>query len=319
MTNVYSRIAGTGSYLPKKVLSNDDLAKMVDTNDEWIFTRTGMKERHIAADDEPVSALAEKASIQALKAAGIKAQDLDLIILATTTPDNTFPATACRVQALLGATCPAFDVQAVCSGFTYALTIADAMMKSSGYRRALVIGAETISKLIDWKDRSTCVLFGDGAGAVVLEATDRKTGILSTRLETDGSFYDILRTSGGPGTTGTAGHVLMDGKEVFRLAVTKLPEIAKATLAAAGITTEQLDWFIPHQANIRIIDAAMKHLNIAPHKVIKTIEVQANTSAASIGVSLDIAVREGRIKRGDKVLLTAMGGGFTLGALALEY
>jgi len=319
LTNIYSRIAGTGSYLPKKVLSNDDLSKMVDTSDEWIFSRTGMKERHIAADNEPVSALAEKASIKALEAAGIKAEDLDLIILATTTPDNTFPASACRVQASLGAKCPAFDVQAVCSGLTYALTIADAMIKSCGYKRALVIGAETISKLIDWKDRSTCVLFGDGAGAVVLEATDRKTGILSTRLETDGSYYDILKTSGGPGTTGASGHVLMDGKEVFRLAVSRLPTIAKATLEAAGITTEQLDWFIPHQANIRIIDAAMKHLNIAPRKVVKTIETQANTSAASIGVSLDIAVREGRIKRGDKVLLTAMGGGFTLGALALEY
>ena len=313
MSEVYSRIAGTGSYLPEKVLSNDDLAKIVDTSDEWIFPRTGMKKRHIVAEGETASSMAVAASLRALEAAGIGASEIDLIILATTTPDNIFPATACRVQALLGATCPAFDVQAVCSGFAYALVVADAMMKSLGYKRALVIGTEAISTIVDWTDRATCVLFGDGAGAVVLEATSAKTGILASRLEADGLNYDILKTSE------ETGKIVMDGKEVFRIAVSRLPEIANATMAAAGWNSGMLDWFIPHQANIRIIDAAVKRLGLSPDKVIKTITEQANTSAASIGISLDMSVRSGKIKRGDKILLAAMGGGFTLGALALEY
>ena len=307
-----ARIIGTGSYLPEKILTNDDLSRMVDTSDEWIYTRTGMRARHIAAEDETTSDMALAAARPAMEAAGITAEALDLIILATTTPDLHFPATACKVQAELGAKCPAFDIQAVCSGFVYALEIADKMIKSGEYKRVLAIGAEKMSRLIDWTDRSTCVLFGDGAGAAVLEATEARGGILATEIRADGDLYDVLKTN-------DAGKIHMDGQDVFKTAVQKVPEVSLAVLEKAEIPVEKLDWFIPHQANIRIIDAAVKRLGVAEAKVIKTIESQANTSAASVGISLDMAAREGKLKRGDKVLLTAMGAGFTWGAIALEY
>jgi 3-oxoacyl-[acyl-carrier-protein] synthase-3 len=315
-----SKIAGTGSYLPEKVLTNDDLAKMVDTSDEWIFSRTGMKERRIAADGEMTSDLAANAAVRALAAAGMPAERLDLIIVATTTPDNTFPATACKVQAAIGAPgAAAFDVQAVCTGFVYALSIADAMIRAGGYARALVIGAETMSRIIDWNDRGTCVLFGDGAGAVVLEAADGDAGILSYALHSDGREYGLVRADGGPSSSDSVGKLVMDGKAVFKLAVENFPKVSGEALAKAGMTVADVDWFIPHQANVRIIDAALKHMDMPGEKVVRTIERQANTSAASIGISLDIAVRDGRIRRGDDILLTAMGGGFTWGAMLLKY
>jgi 3-oxoacyl-[acyl-carrier-protein] synthase-3 len=302
------------------VLTNDDLSKIVDTSDEWIFSRTGMKERRIAAEDETTSDLAAKAAIAALESARLKPRDIDLIIVATTTPDLTFPATACIVQDKLGATrAAAFDVQAVCSGFIFALTVADSMIKAGSHRRALVIGAETLSRIIDWGDRSTCVLFGDGAGAAVLEATDKRTGILSSVIKSDGSQRGILKTTGGVSSTGGAGKIYMNGQDVFKLAVRKMPEISETAVRKAGLALPDIDWFIPHQANTRIIDAAMKHLELAPEKVVRTIEFQANTSAASVGISLDTAVREGKIKRGHKVLSTAMGGGFTWCSMVFEY
>jgi 3-oxoacyl-[acyl-carrier-protein] synthase-3 len=307
----FSRIIGTGSYLPSKVLTNDDMAKIVETSDEWIVSRTGIKERHIAAEGENTSDLAAAAAKEALVTAGIAASELDLIILATTTPDVIFPSAACRVQAFIGAQCPAFDMQAVCSGFVYALATADAYIKSGEYKCVLVIGAETMSKIVDWTDRSTCVLFGDGAGAVVLEASD-DPGILSTILKADGAYFDILKTT-------DSGKIFMNGSEVFKLAVTRMPEISEATIAKAGLRNSDIDWFIPHQANVRIIDSAMKHLDIAPEKVVKTVSLHANTSSASVAMALDTAVRDGRIKRGQNVLLTAMGGGFTWGSVVLRF
>lgn len=320
MAEIFTKIIGTGSYLPSKVLTNDDLSKMVDTSDEWIYPRTGIKERHIAADDEITSDLATKAAKAALDSANVKAEDIDLVILATTTPDLSFPSTACRVQANLGCVnAAAFDMQAVCSGFIYALTVADKMIKSGQYKRAVVIGAETLSRIVDWTDRTTCVLFGDGAGAVVVEATEEKTGILSSIIKADPSYYDILKTTGGVSSTKNAGSIYMEGKEVFKLAVSKMPEVSEKAVEMAGIKLSDVDCFIPHQANVRIIDAALKRLAIAEEKTVKTLQNQGNTSAASIPIALDWAVRNGMIKKGDYTLLTAMGGGFTWGAVVFEF
>ncbi len=322
MSNV---VLGCGSYLPDRVLTNDDLTKIVDTSDEWIVQRTGIKRRHIAADGQVTSDLATKAAERALASAGLTAADIDLIVLATTTPDHTFPATAVAVQQNLGIQHgAAFDVQAVCTGFVYAMTTADALMKSGHARHALVIGAETISRILDWTDRSTCVLFGDGAGAVVLSAepgagSGNPRGVLASRLRSDGRFQDKLYVDGGVSSTGTAGHLRMEGKEVFRHAVAMITDVIEDCFAETGYAADDVDWFVPHQANIRIIDASAKKLGIASEKVVRTVQDHGNTSAASIPLALDVAVRDGRIKRGDLVLLEAMGGGFTWGAMLVRW
>ncbi len=320
MAEIFTKIIGTGSYLPEKILTNDDLSKMVDTSDEWIFPRTGIKERHIAREDELTSDLATKAALNALEMANIKPEEIDLIIVATTTPDLTFPSTACRVQANLKCSnAVAFDVQAVCSGFVYALSVADKMIKSSQYKKAIVIGAETLSKIVDWTDRTTCVLFGDGAGAVVLEGVEEKTGILSSIIKSDPTYYDILKTTGGVSLSQNAGFISMEGKEVFKLAVSKMPEVSKDAVEKAGITLHDIDCFIPHQANVRIIDAALKYLDIPEEKTIKTLQNQGNTSAGSIPIALDFAVRNGMLKKSQYVLMSAMGGGFTWGAIVFKF
>ncbi len=320
-----SVVLGCGGYLPKKIVTNDDLAKLVETSDEWIVKRTGIKARHIAGPDETTSEMALAAARAALADAKIEAKTVDLIVIATTTPDNTFPATAAKVQAKLGLERGfAFDVQAVCSGFVYALAVADNFIRLGQARTALVIGAETFSRLLDWNDRVTCVLFGDGAGALVLgveegrgDKSDR--GILSTHLHSDGRYYDMLRTEGGPGTTGASGHVQMEGKEVFRHAVVRLAEVVDEALAANDMKPEEIDWLVPHQANQRIIDGTAKKLNMASERVVTTIAEHANTSAASIPLALAVAVKDGRIKRGQIVLLDAMGGGFTWGAALIRW
>ena len=313
----YARIAGTGSYLPAKVLTNRDLEGSVETSDEWIFSRTGIRERHIAADNECASDLALIASQRALEAAGVTTDALDLIIVATTTPDMVFPSTACILQAKLGAkNCPAFDVQAVCSGFVYALTTADHFMRSGQYRNVLVVGAEVYSRILDWEDRTTCVLFGDGAGAVVLQRGDAP-GILSTHLHADGSHAGILSVPGSVSGGKVSGRPLlqMEGNAVFKFAVRVLGEVAEEALAANHLTKADIDWLIPHQANIRIIQATAKKLGLPMDKVITTVDKHANTSAASIPLALDLAVRDGRIRAGHNVLLEGVGGGFTWGAV----
>lgn len=311
-------IKGTGSYLPKRKISNAELAQTVDTSDEWIRERTGISSRHLVGEGESTSTMAIEASKRAVVAAGIDSTTIDLVILATATPDQTFPATATIVQDALGCNgCIAFDVAAVCSGFLYALGVADSMMKTGMAKRALVIGAETMSCLLDWEDRTTCVLFGDGAGAVVLEAEDVAEdgpGILVTRLHADGAHNAMLHTSGGPSTTGTAGTVQMKGREVFRHAVTNLADVLEEVLEAVGKKASDLDWIVPHQANARILDATAKKLNLPPEKVVVTVDRHANTSAASVPLAFDEAVRDGRIKLGDLVMFEAMGGGFTWGA-----
>lgn len=317
---LYSKIAGTGSYLPKKVLTNKDLESRVETSDEWVFSRTGIRERHIAADDENASDLALKASQRALDAAGVKADELDLIIVATTTPDMVFPSTACILQAKLGAkNCPAFDVQAVCSGFVYALATADHFMKSGQYRNALVVGAEVYSRILDWEDRGTCVLFGDGAGAVVLRQSDAP-GILSTHLHADGSHANILSVPGTVCGGKVSGRPLlqMEGNAVFKFAVRVLEEVALEALAKNALDKSAIDWLIPHQANIRIIQATARKLGLPMEKVITTVDRHANTSAASIPLALDLAVRDGRIRAGQHVLLEGVGGGFTWGAVLVK-
>ena len=324
---VKSYIAGTGSYLPEKVLTNADLEKMVDTTDEWIFQRSGIKERRIAADGEMTSDLAIKAARRAMESANVTASDIDAIIIATTTPDKTFPSVAVTVQSALGiAPCPAFDVQAVCSGFVYALTTADAYIRSGMAKNILVVGAEKMSSIIDWKDRTTCVLFADGAGAVVLRAADVQEGaglsaqgIHSTHLYANGAGKDLLCTTGGPSSTGDAGFVAMEGKEVFKYAVTYLADIVAEVLAKNNITPSDIDWLVPHQANIRIIESTAKKLDMSMDKVVVTIDRHGNTSAASIPLALDLAVRDGRIKRGQMVLMEAMGGGFTWGAVLARF
>ena len=316
-----SVITGTGSYLPEKVLTNDDLAQIVDTSDEWIRTRTGIARRHVAAEDETTSDLAARAAERALEAAGCGPEDIDAVLVATTTPDFTFPATACVVQDKLGvpAGAMAFDLQAVCSGFVYGLSVADALIRGGQAERALLIGAETLTRLLDWEDRSTCVLFGDGAGAVVLQAeegagTVADRGVLHTVARADGRYRELLFTDGGPSSTGTVGKLRMQGREVFKHAVTRIAEAMREVMEAAGVTAEDIDLFVPHQANVRILDATAKKLGIPSEKVMLTIEEQGNTSAASIPLALDTAVRQGRAKPGDLLLLEAMGGGFTWGA-----
>lgn len=320
----YSRIAGTGGYLPEKVLTNHDLESMVETSDEWITDRTGIKERHIAAADETTCDLAEQAARRALDAAGIDPADLDLIVVATTTADRVFPSTACLLQARLGNRgCPAFDVQAVCTGFVYALSVADNFIRVGAARRALVIGAETLSRIVDWTDRTTCVLFGDGAGAVVLEAAE-EPGILSTHLHADGRFSELLTVPGGVSTgydqlvRGSA-FIQMKGNEVFKVAVNTLGRIVDETLEANGLDKADVDWLVPHQANTRIISATARKLKMSMDQVVLTVERHGNTSAASVPLALDVAVRDGRIRRGDTLLLEAFGGGFTWGSALIKY
>lgn len=320
-----SVIRGCGSYLPKNVVSNHDIAKRVDTTDEWIVQRTGIRNRHVAAPDEKTSDLATAAAREALASAKFDANTIDAIIVATTTPDNTFPATATKVQANLGITTGfAMDVQAVCSGFVYALAVADNFIRLGQAKRALVIGAEVFTRLLDWNDRGTCVLFGDGAGAVVLEGVEGKgdksdQGILSTHLHSDGRHYEMLYTDGGPGSTGTTGHVKMEGQEVFRHAVKNLAEVVDEALAANDLLPEDIDWLVPHQANQRIISSTAKKLNMSEDRVVLTIENHANTSAASIPLALAAAVKAKKIKAGQLVLLDAMGGGFTWAAAVVRW
>ena len=310
-----ARIVGTGSALPKTRVSNEDLAQRVDTSDEWIVARTGIRFRHIAQDGETTSTLATDACQKALKAANVEAGEVDLIILATATPDQTFPASATKVQAALGIDdCIAFDVAAVCSGFLYALSVADSMIRAGAARTALVIGSETFSRILDWEDRTTCVLFGDGAGAVVLRAEEGESGILATALHADGRHNGLLYVDGGPSTTGTGGKVRMKGPEVFSHAATNLASVMKEVLDKASLVTDDIDWVVPHQANARILDATARKLGLPAEKVIMTVDQHANTSAASVPLALDLAVRDGRIKSGDLVVLEAMGGGFTWGA-----
>jgi len=318
-----SRLLGCGSYLPEKIVTNDDLAKYVDTSDEWITTRTGIKQRHMVSDGELTSDLARKAALNAIEHAGIDVQEIDLIVLGTTTPDNTFPSTATKLQAQLGLTHGfALDVQAVCSGFMYAMAMADSFLKTGQAKTALVIGAESFTRLLDWEDRTTCVLFGDGAGAVILRAEEgdnNAPGIISTHLHSDGRYQDILMVDGGPSSTQTTGHVRMAGKEVFRHAVVNLAEVVKEALAANDLSAADVDWIVPHQANKRILDGTAKKLKIDPNKVIVTVDRHANTSAASIPLALDEAVRDGRIKRGDLLILEAMGGGLTWGSALVRW
>jgi 3-oxoacyl-[acyl-carrier-protein] synthase-3 len=315
-----SRLLGTGSALPRRVVTNAELALQVDTSDEWIVERTGIRQRHIAGPDETTATLATAAARAALADAGIDASSIGLIVLATATPDNTFPATATKVQHALGCNGGvAFDVGAVCSGFLYALTVADSLLRTGMAKRALVIGAETFSRILDWDDRTTCVLFGDGAGAVVLEAPAPNAaidgpGILASRLHADGAQHDLLYVDGGPSTTQTTGHVRMKGREVFRHAVVNLTNVLNEVLEETGISSDRIDWVVPHQANARILDATAKKLGIAPSKVVVTVDRHANTSAASVPLALDVARKDGRIKSGDLVMLEAMGGGFTWGA-----
>jgi 3-oxoacyl-[acyl-carrier-protein] synthase-3 len=325
VTQLRSVILGCGAYLPEKILTNSDLARMVDTSDEWITERTGIKSRHIAAPGEKTSDLGLAAAQRALENAGVDASTIDCIVLATSTPDNTFPATAATIQANLGITHGfAFDVQAVCSGFVYALSTADNFLRVGQARRALVIGAETFSRILDWEDRGTCVLFGDGAGAVVLEAQNikdpaRERCIIGSLLRADGRHRDKLYVDGGPSSTQTVGHLRMQGKEVFRFAVNAIAEVIEQTLEAHSMTPSDVDWFVPHQANKRILDGTAKKLGIAPEKVVITLDKHGNTSAASIPLALVEAVSDGRIKRGDLVLFEAMGGGFTWGASLVRW
>lgn len=322
---IRSVIIGSGSYLPENCVTNADLAKKVDTTDEWIVQRTGIKQRYVAADGETTADLGEKAARAALENAGVGIADIDLIILATSTPNNTFPATSVDIQHRLGMSHgAAFDLQAVCSGFIFALTTADLYIRAGQAHKVLVIGAETFSRILDWEDRTTCVLFGDGAGALVLEAQEgagltHDRGILSSHLRSDGSHKEKLYVDGGPSTTGTVGHLRMQGREVFKHAVGMITDVIVAAFDATGLDVAHIDWFVPHQANKRIIDATARKLNIPPEKVVLTVDKHGNTSAASIPLALDAAVKDGRIKQGDIILLEAMGGGFTWGSILLRW
>ncbi|WP_045726976.1 beta-ketoacyl-ACP synthase III [Xanthomonas sp. GPE 39] len=323
---IYSRIAGTGSYLPEKVLTNDDLSHMVETSDEWIRSRTGIRERHIAAPGQTAGDLGYEAALQAIEAAGIQAAELDMIVVGTTTPDLIFPSTACLIQARLGALgCPAMDLNAACSGFVYALGVADKFIRSGDAKTVLVIGTEVLSRIVDWTERTTCVLFGDGAGAVVLRA-DEDTGILSTHLHADGSKKELLLNATGIGTglvdgTGhlAGGGIQMKGSEVFKYAVKALDSVVDETLQANDLDKHDLDWLIPHQANLRIIEATAKRLDMSMDQVVVTVDVHGNTSSASVPMALDVAVRSGRVQRGQLLLLEAFGGGFTWGSALLRY
>lgn len=325
MAVIRSVIRGVGAYLPKRVLTNADLSRMVDTSDEWIRERTGIRARHIAAEGELTSDLGVAAAKQALVRAGLDPVEIDLVICATATPDRTFPATAVRIQAQLGISKgAAFDLQAVCSGFVYALATADNFLKTGQFKRALVIGAETFSRILDWSDRSTCVLFGDGAGAVVLEAQPQHgnrddRGILASRLRSDGRFEELLYVDGGPGSTKTTGHLRMNGREVFRHAVQKISGVIEETLLATGYAADEIDLFVPHQANARILDGIAKKLGVSPEKIIVTLGEQGNTSAASIPLALNHAFEQRKLKEGNLVLMEAMGGGFTWGAVLARW
>jgi 3-oxoacyl-[acyl-carrier-protein] synthase-3 len=325
VSKVRSVALGSGSYLPERIVTNKELAERVDTSDEWIVERSGIRERRIAADGEMTSDLALAASRAAIEDAGIDATDIDLVVLATATPDQTFPATAVTVQAELGITQgAAFDLQAVCSGFVYGLAVADNFLRCGQHRRALVIGAEVFSRILDWEDRTTCVLFGDGAGAIVLEAQDQPgeisdRGILSTHLRSDGRYRGKLYVDGGPSSTMTVGHLRMEGREVFRHAVTNIAAIMQEAIDANGLTPQDIDWFVPHQANKRILDGTARKLGVTDEKVVVTLDRHGNTSAASIPLALDTARKDGRIKRNDLILMEAMGGGFTWGAALLRW
>jgi len=325
MTDRIARIAGIGSCLPDRILSNDDLAAMVDTSDSWIRERTGIRQRHIAPEGVTTADLAEQACRRALEDAGMTAGDVDLIVVATTTPDFTFPSVGTMLQARLGVTQgAAFDVQAVCTGFVYALSVADNMIARGQAKTAIVVGAETMSRILDWTDRATCVLFGDGAGAMVLtagepEGTKDADGILATYLRSDGRFKDLLHVDGGPSSTGTVGHLRMVGNQVFRHAITNIAESMTTIASRAGVTIEEVDWFVPHQANQRILEGVARKLSIPTEKVISTVADHGNTSAASVPLAFDRAVQDGRIKRGDLVLMEALGGGFTWGAALTRF
>jgi len=317
---IFSRISGTGSYLPSKILTNAELETMVDTTDEWIFARTGIRERHIAASNEFTSDLGVAAAKKAIEAANVNPQDIDLILVATTTPDRVFPSTACLIQSHLGIlnNCPAFDVQAVCSGFVYALGVADSMIKTGSVKTALVIGAETMSRITDWTDRSNCILWGDGAGAVILQASD-EAGIITTHLHADGRHEKLLNVPTGVSKQEGGRTVKMEGNAVFKMAVNTLDQIVDETLTANGLQKSDVDWLVPHQANIRILQATAKKLDMSLDKVVVTVDKHGNTSAASIPLALDTAVRDGRIQRGDIILMEAFGGGFTWGSALIRF
>ena len=325
MTAIRSQVIGCGAYLPERVLTNADVAKMVDTSDEWIASRTGIRRRHVAVDGETTADLALKAARRAMADAKVSAEEIDLVIVATTTPDETFPSVATTVQARIGMTRgAAFDVQAVCSGFIYGMAVADNFIKAGQAKTILLIGAETMSRLLDWTDRSTCVLFGDGAGALVLregegrgDTSDR--GVFNTKLYSDGRLHDLLYVDGGPSTTGTTGHLRMLGKEVFKHAVINIADSIEASVRDSDVDVKDIDWFVPHQANQRILDATARRLHVPPERFISTIAEHGNTSAASVPLALEVAVSDGRIKRGDLVLLEAMGGGLTWGAALLRW
>ena len=325
MSVTRSVVLGCGSYLPSRVLSNAELSRMVDTSDEWIVQRTGIHERRVAAEGETTSEMGLKAARAALAAAGVDAQSIDLIVLATSTPDNTFPASAVAIQAGLGITHgAAFDLQAVCSGFVFGIATADSLLRTGGFKRALVIGSETFSRLVDWTDRTTCVLFGDGAGALVLEAqlqpgTREDRGVLTSHLRSDGRYKSKLYVDGGPSSTGTVGHLHMEGRAVFKHAVAMISDVIEDAFAATGYAAQDIDWFVPHQANKRIIDDTAQKLGIPPEKVILTVEKHGNTSAASIPLALAVGIADGRIKHGNLVLLEAMGGGFTWGSALVRW
>ena len=322
---IWSRIVGTGSYLPPNCVTNEELAKRIETSDEWIRSRTGITQRYIADPSQGSSDLGAEAARAALASAGVAAADIDLIVVATSTPDYIFPSAACLIQNKIGAKgCPAFDVQAVCSGFVYAMTIADKFIRSGSTRSALVIGSEVFSRILDWNDRTTCVLFGDGAGAVVLEAqaqtgTREDRGIIATRIRSDGRYEDLLYVDGGPGSTRTTGHLRMNGREVFRHAVNKISGVIEETLAESGYKADEIDLFVPHQANARILDGIAKKLKVSPEKIVMTLSQHGNTSAASIPLALNQAFEQGRIDKGSLVLMEAMGGGFTWGAVLARW
>lgn len=315
-----SVVIGTGSYLPEKIVSNSQLAEKVETSDEWIVERTGIRQRHIAADGEMTSDMAAKAALKALESAKIQASEVDLIVLATTTPDNTFPSTATKVQAIIGTSGAAFDVQAVCAGFIYALSVADSFIQTGKAKKALVIGADILTRIVDWNDRATCILFGDGAGAVLLSAENTdKRGIVSTNIHSDGKTRDILYVDGGVASTGTAGKMRMVGKEVFKHAVQKLAECTEEALKSSNLKSSDVDWVIPHQANMRILEATVKRLELPMEKLIATVDMHANTSAASIPLALDVAARDGRIKPGQLLALQAIGGGLAWGSCLIRW
>lgn len=316
-----SIIKGCGSYLPEKVVDNNEIAKLVDTSDEWIQERTGIKIRHIAADGEMTSDMAANAAREALKSAEMEADDIDLIVLATTTPDNTFPSTATKVQSLIGMKHgAAFDIQAVCAGFIYALATADSFLKTGQFKTALVIGADILTRIVDWKDRGTCILFGDGAGSVILQAEEsNERGILSSHIYSDGNTRDLLYVDGGVASTGTAGKMRMQGKDVFKHAVHRMAECTKEALKANNLTKDDVDWVVPHQANMRILDTTLKKLEIPEEKLIATVDKHANTSAASIPLAIDVAIKDGRIKKGDLIALQAIGGGLAWGSCLIRW